>query len=75
MASRRLAVDDVVDMLSDVDTGDSEDDIGEPMCPGSDIEFPSPDPDSDDERYYYNYYYYRYMGRWVGLSTKMQHRM
>ena len=45
MASRRLAVNDVVDMLSDVDT---DYDLGEPICPRSDAEFPS--PDSDDEK-------------------------
>ena len=35
-----------MDMLSDVDGGD---DFDEPMCPGSDDEFPC--PDSDDNRY------------------------
>ena len=38
-------------MLSDVDTEDSDDDLGEPICPGSDIEFPL--PDSNEEIYYF----------------------
>ena len=38
-------------MLSEVDTDDSDDDVDipdEPMCPGSDDEFPY--PESDDDR-------------------------
>ena len=38
-------------MLSDVDSDDG-DYLDEPMCPGSDDEFPC--PDSDDERYSMN---------------------
>ena len=49
MASRRWDAEEIVDMLSDVDTDDSDDELGEPMCPGSDAEFP--DPDSNEERY------------------------
>ena len=51
MASRRWDAEEIVDMLSDVDTEDSDDDLGEPICPGSDIEFPL--PDSNEERYYF----------------------
>ena len=36
-------------MLSDVDLEDSDDDLREPVCLGSDIEFPN--PDSNEERY------------------------
>ena len=44
MASRRLDADGVLDMLSDVETdAESEDEIGEPVCPGSDDEFPIPE--------------------------------
>ena len=53
MASRRWDAEEIVDMLSDVDTEDSDDDLGEPICPGSDIEFPL--PDSNEERYYFFY--------------------
>ena len=59
MASRRLDADGVLDMLSDVETdAESEDEIGEPVCPGSDDEFPIPDsgdesPSPDSDRYYY----------------------
>ena len=52
MASPRWDADQVVDMLSDVDLEDSDDDLGEPMCPGSDINFPN--PESDEERYYFS---------------------
>ena len=48
MASPRWDAEEVVNMLSDVDLEDS-DDLGEPVCPGSDIEFPN--PDSNEERY------------------------
>ena len=51
MASRRWDAEEIVDMLSDVDTEHSDDDLGEPICPGSDIEFPL--PDSNKERYYF----------------------
>lgn len=34
-----------------LDLEDSDDDLGEPVCPGSDIKFPN--PDSDEERYYF----------------------
>ena len=50
MASRRWNAEEIVDLLSDVDTEES-DDLGEPMCPGSDIEFSI--PDSNEERYYF----------------------
>ena len=38
--ARRLDANEVLDMLSDADPDDcvSDDDIGEPMCPGSDDE-------------------------------------
>ena len=39
---------ELMGMLSDVDSDDG-DYLDEPMCPGSDDEFPC--PDSDDERY------------------------
>ena len=42
-------------MLSDVDLEDSDDDdLGEPMCAGSDIDFPN--PENDEERYYFSLY-------------------
>ena len=51
MASRRLDADDVIDMLSDVDTdAESEDEIGGPICPGSD-ELPIPDSDDGSPKY------------------------
>ena len=42
---------ELMGMLSDVDSDDG-DYLEEPMCPGSDDEFPC--PDSDDERYSMN---------------------
>ena len=54
MASPRWDADQVVDMLSDVDLEDSDDDLGEPICPGSDIDLPN--PESDEERYYFPLY-------------------
>ena len=54
MASPRWDVDQVVDMLSDFDLEDSDDDLGDPMCPGSDINFTN--PESDEERYYLSLY-------------------
>ena len=59
MASRRLGADAVIDMLSDVDSDlESDDEIGEPICPGSDDEFPTPDSDEfpgpESDRYYCN---------------------
>ena len=50
MTSPRWDADQVVDMLSDIDLEDS-DDLGEPMCSGSDIDFPN--PESDEEKYYF----------------------
>ena len=53
MAGRRLNANDILEMLSDVDSDASEasdDDLGEPLCPGSDDDFSSPEMDSDDER-------------------------
>ena len=57
MATRRIDADGVIDMMSDVDTDAESDEIGEPIYPSSDEEFPtldsgdeSPSPDSD--RYY-----------------------
>ena len=48
MARRsRLVAEDVVGMMSDVETDDSDDEIGEPVCPGSDEEFFGPDIDDD----------------------------
>ena len=32
MASRRWGAEEIVDMLSDVDTEESDDDLGEQMC-------------------------------------------
>ena len=39
---------ELMGMVSDVSSNDSDDDFDEPMCPGSDNEFPC--PDSDDDR-------------------------
>ena len=50
MAGRRLNANDILEMLSDVDSDASDDDLGEPLCPGSDDDFSSPEMDSDDER-------------------------
>ena len=42
---------DVISMLSDMDSDDSDvSDVGEPLCTGSDDEFPLPEVDSGDER-------------------------
>ena len=49
--ARRVRYDDaqLLGMLSDVDSsGESDEELDEPMCPGSDDEFPC--PDSDDDR-------------------------
>ena len=52
MASPGWDADQVVDMLSDLE--DSDDDLGKPMCPCGDINFPN--PESDEERYYFSLY-------------------
>ena len=42
---------DVISMLSDMDSDDSDvSHVGEPLCTGSDDEFPLPEVDSGDER-------------------------
>ena len=38
---------ELMGMLSDVGSDDSDYDFDEPMCPGSDDEFPCPDSDED----------------------------
>ena len=49
--ARRARYDDaeLLGMLSDVDSGESdiEDELDEPMCPGSNDEFPCPDASDD----------------------------
>ena len=58
MCARRIDAGGVIDMLSDVDTdAEREDEIGEPVCTGSDEEFSTPDcdnesPSPDSNRYY-----------------------
>ena len=49
--ARRARYDDaeLLGMLSDVDSDDSDidDELDEPLCPGSDDEFPYPDTNDD----------------------------
>ena len=49
MARRsRLEAEGVLGMMSDVETdANNDDDIDEPVCPGSDDEFSCPDNDDD----------------------------
>ena len=46
--SRRARYDgeELLGMLSDIGTDDSDDDMDERMCPGSDDEFPCPDSET-----------------------------
>ena len=40
---RRFDTEETLNMLMDSDNDESDNEIGEPMCPGSDEEFPDPD--------------------------------
>ena len=51
---RLYDTEETLNMICDSDA-ESEDEIGEPMCPGSDEEFPDPDMnDCDDELFRFN---------------------
>ena len=51
---RLYDTEETLNMICDSD-GESEDEIDEPMCPGSDEEFPDPDMnDCDDELFHFN---------------------
>ena len=47
LRGRLFDAEETLNMLMDSDCDDSSDEIGEPMCPGSDEEFPDPDLDPD----------------------------
>ena len=44
---RRFDTEETLNMLMDSDNDESDDEIGEPMCPGSDEEFPDPELEAD----------------------------